>query len=97
MRLSENAHLLRSSYPLSLRRTSMYAAFFGIARALYLDIFNQSLRSLFFERRSCSFKNEAITKTKKSFELLFFWLLLKMEFYPCIEIGLFSIFITALN
>jgi hypothetical protein len=49
MRLSENAHLLRYSHPSSLRRTSMYASFLGISKALHLDIFHQPLRGWLFD------------------------------------------------
>ena len=49
MRLSENAHLLRSPRPSSLRRTSMYASFLGISEALHLGIFHQPHRSQFFD------------------------------------------------
>jgi hypothetical protein len=49
LRLSENAHLLRYPHPSSLRRTSMYASLLGISEALYMDIFHQPHRGLFFD------------------------------------------------
>ncbi len=74
MRLSENAHLpfdklmalskvegLRYPYPSSLRRTSKYASFLGIAEALHLDIFHQPLRSWFFD----SLNRKTTQKTHK--------------------------------
>jgi hypothetical protein len=60
LRLSENAHLpfdmltalseaegLRYSHPSSLRRTSTYASFLAISKALHLDIFRQPRRWFF--------------------------------------------------
>jgi hypothetical protein len=46
----ENAHLLRSPHPLSLRRTSKYASFLRISGALHLGIFDQPLTKEFFSK-----------------------------------------------
>ena len=52
-RLSENAHLSRFhrdySYTSSLRRTSRYASFRGISKAVHLGIFRQPLEVRFFD------------------------------------------------
>jgi predicted nucleic acid-binding protein len=55
LRLSENTHLLRYSHPSSLRRTTMYASFLGISKALHLDVFHQPLRSRVFESLAIGF------------------------------------------
>ena len=47
-RLLKNAHLLRSPYPSSLRRTSKYASFLRISGALHLGIFEQPAKNDFF-------------------------------------------------
>jgi len=39
----------RPSGPEALRRTSMYASLLGISEALYMDIFHQPHRGLFFD------------------------------------------------
>ena len=47
-RLLKNAHLRRYPHSSSLRRTSMYASFFGILGALHLVVFEQPEHLVFF-------------------------------------------------
>jgi hypothetical protein len=46
-RLLENAHLLRSSQPSSLQRTSKYASLLRISRALRMDIFEKPVKIVY--------------------------------------------------
>jgi hypothetical protein len=47
-RLLKNPQLLRYAHPSSLQRTHMYASFLRISRALHLDVFEQPVKSCFF-------------------------------------------------
>ncbi|MEJ2258828.1 MAG: hypothetical protein P8X98_17950, partial [Woeseiaceae bacterium] len=56
-RLSENAHLLRYPHSESLRRTFLYASFFGISNALHLIIFRQHRSCLLLRQAARSVRN----------------------------------------
>jgi hypothetical protein len=44
----KNTHLLRYAHPSSLQRTTKYASFLRISRALHLDVFDQPEKNYFF-------------------------------------------------
>jgi hypothetical protein len=47
-RLLKNTHLQRYAHPSSLQRTTKYASFLRISRALHLDVFDQPEKNYFF-------------------------------------------------
>jgi hypothetical protein len=48
-RLLKNTNLLRYAHPSSLQRTTKYASFLVISRALHLDVFDQPAKNGFFK------------------------------------------------
>jgi len=50
-RLLKNTHLLRCTHLSSLRRTTTYASFLLISRALHLNVFDQPVKNHFFNKR----------------------------------------------